>query len=190
MVLLAWVAATGTILTVDELFDQQAFATPGTRALLDGSKPLLATTGDAQRDEAQLAAWVARSLRAAMAASPGVAPTTVHVQLRMREGVPIATVTLAENAASPAFSALNGERVAVVPGPVLNPALPEGRRGPPSFNELMQSLHGGHIAGDVGAWLILLTGTLFIALSVTGIWIYVQMFNVRRRLRRTQWFWR
>jgi uncharacterized iron-regulated membrane protein len=148
---------TGTILTVDELLDQQSFA-----------EPTMNRVGGA-----------------------GAAPTAVRVQIRMRDGQPQAVVTIDAVGAVPTtltFNAATGAQLLNAPAPPAG-ASRRAPGDPPSFNALMQSFHGGSIAGKAGEWFILLTGAFFVVLSITGIWMYFQLRGAGVKIRRSEWFW-
>jgi hypothetical protein len=192
MLLLAWVAVTGTVLTVDELLDQQSFAEPTINTVGgDGGGLRGANSTAAGFSAEQLEPLLSTGLHAALSVETTVAPTAVRVQLRMRDGQPQAVVTIDAVDTVPTkltFNAATGAQITNAPA-----SLAGGGRGapggPPSFNGLMQSLHGGSIAGKAGEWFILLTGAFFVVLSITGIWMYFQLRGARVKIRRSEWFW-
>lgn len=182
MVLLAYIAITGTILTVDELFDPSTFAasTLSTVAPAAPAAPAVSLPGTEAAER-----WLAASLRLALAAAPGVEPAAVRVQLRMEGNAPVSTVSFTgAKPVSLRFNPVTGEQLAAAP-----PAGPTPG-GPRSFNAILQSLHDGDIIGDTGQYLVLLTALLFVAMAVTGIVVYFQMYGARRRIGRRNWFWR
>jgi uncharacterized iron-regulated membrane protein len=175
MVLLAWVALTGTILTIDELMDQQSFA----ESTMPGAAETLTANNSVALPRDQIATLLGNALHAALANNVNSATTAVRMQLQMVDGQPKVAVILDEKTA--------------VADAGMGPGGPEGPggggRGPPSFNGLLQSLHGGSYVGAVGEWFILATGAFFVILSISGIWMYFQMRNARLKAKRDEWFW-
>jgi len=57
------------------------------------------------------------------------------------------------------------------------------------LHNLLKALHTGSIIGLSGESLDLATGTAFIVLSATGIVMYFELLQARRRRGRKQWFW-
>lgn len=61
----------------------------------------------------------------------------------------------------------------------------------PGFPGLVKHIHSGEILGPFGTLLSILTGLALLFLSVSGIWLYVQMwrFRVERKLA-PRWLWK
>ena len=179
MILLTWVAVTGVALALDVLFKPRLQPAPPPSPPLNGAAlPSLARAGLAQ----------------AYAATPGARPTEIEISLSILEGQALAEVRLVQ--ASVANSA--------PPPPltfVLDPASGQAKTAPPragpsdyikfriALHRLLEKLHRGNIIGRSGQWLSVLTGLSFIFLTVSGIWMYVDMLVRRRRIGKRQPFW-
>lgn len=80
------------------------------------------------------------------------------------------------------------------PGPG---AGPEGRPpGPPepsspivALSTELQKWHKGNIVGKPGQWIVLLTGFVFLALAITGLLMYLQIWRARRKQGKQGLFW-
>ena len=182
MILLTWVAVTGVALALDVLFVPKFPPTPPPPSPLDGAAlPSLARAGLAQ----------------AYVATPGARPTEVEISLSMLKGQAWAEVRLVRP----------GVANAVPPPPltfVFDPAsgqaktarLAPSRAGPSDYikfrialHRLLEKLHRGNIIGRSGQWLSVLTGLSFVFLTVSGVWMYVDMLVRRRRIGKRQPFW-
>lgn len=136
---------------------------------------------------------------------PEAQPTLVRLQLRMQDGQPQGIVTMNETGQPPrtlAFNALTGTAVAIPveqtvagmgPPPGGMGAIGMGAGGPPRTGFFLidnsQQLHSGAYYGRLAEWLILLTGVGLLALAITGIWMFFDMINRRRKQGRSGWFW-
>jgi hypothetical protein len=58
-----------------------------------------------------------------------------------------------------------------------------------SLHNLLQNLHAGYFMGTFGRWLSMAMATGLLALSITGIVMYVQLYGARKRLGRSGFFW-
>ena len=59
------------------------------------------------------------------------------------------------------------------------------------FAGLVKHIHSGEVAGPVGTLLSILTGVALLFFSVSGLWMYLQLWrNRRRRNLQPSWFWK
>lgn len=177
MILLAWLVITGTVLAFDEIIDLKEFETPVT--------PPQALPG------ADLERLASTTVRAALATRYGdAAPVhAVRLQLHMVNGKPVGTVSFAGDGVSTvAFNADTGAVQALRTGGERREGARE--RGPLPLNAILQDLHSGAIVGPIGQWFIIATGLILTTLAVTGTWLYLQMWQARRKINRGNWFWK
>jgi len=60
-----------------------------------------------------------------------------------------------------------------------------------SFEGIVKHIHSGEIAGPVGTTLSILSGLALLFFSVSGIWMYVQLWaNRKSRSLAPRWFWK
>jgi len=57
------------------------------------------------------------------------------------------------------------------------------------FRNWIKSWHRGNIIGFTGQWIGVLTGLSLIAMVVTGVYFYFQLWNARRAIGRSGFFW-
>lgn len=50
-------------------------------------------------------------------------------------------------------------------------------------------LHSGKFFGPIGIFIILLAGIALTVLSVTGLWVYIEMYRRRLKAKKTGFFW-
>lgn len=91
-----------------------------------------------------------------------------------------------------------GEAAAVAPPPGFE--CPQGWRCMPPPSEgggiramtgLFHHLHSGETFGPLGTAVSILSGFALIFFSISGIWLYVQMWRLRRRRALApRWFWK
>lgn len=196
------------------LAEEYGFDPPsGMASDANAGAPATTPLGDTTAVQQQLRTVIA----AARAAAPEAQAAAVRVQLRMQDGQPqgIVTFTDAANVARTlAFNALTGEAIAAPtepaqgmgPGGPGEPGAggmgPEGMAGGPGGEGMggaprtgiflldnSQQLHSGAYYGRFAEWLILATGVALLTLSITGIWMFFDMVNRRRKQGRTGWFW-
>ena len=68
---------------------------------------------------------------------------------------------------------------------------PKPKPGKFNFPSFIKHLHSGEIAGPLGTVLSILTGLALLFFSVSGIWMYVQMWRFRRSRKLSPfWFWK
>jgi uncharacterized iron-regulated membrane protein len=63
-------------------------------------------------------------------------------------------------------------------------------RPPRNLRTVFILLHSGKYFGMAGLVIIMLAGVVLLVLSFTGIWVYADMWNRRRKAGRTAWFWK
>jgi uncharacterized iron-regulated membrane protein len=177
MILLTWLVISGTVLAFDEIIDREQWEAPIV------APPTL--------PEADLERLASSTVRAALATRYGDA-TPLHaarLQLHIVNGKTVGTVSFAGDGVNTvAFDANTGTPLASrAPG-----ARREGARplGSLPLNAILQDLHSGAIVGPVGQWFIIATGLTLTTLAVTGIWLYLQMWQARRKIKRGNWFWK
>jgi uncharacterized iron-regulated membrane protein len=171
MVLAFYLAVTGSVLAIDELVDPATFAEPATGPPAPAPLP----SADA------LVTMSATVVRAALAASPDATLHALRIQFDTRNAKVRGVVTLAGDAPRTlAFDAGTGAPLS------LNAGEREDAR---SLNDLLQELHSGALVGRGAQWFILATGASFIVLSFTGIWMFFQLLNGRRKAGKRDWFW-
>jgi uncharacterized iron-regulated membrane protein len=66
---------------------------------------------------------------------------------------------------------------------------PDHRGGPPDLYHFIIDLHSGNVLGPVGKVISALLGAAMLFFSVSGMWMYIDMFRKRRRIGRTGLFW-
>lgn len=67
----------------------------------------------------------------------------------------------------------------------------EGRhRGKPDLYHFIIDLHSGNILGPFGKVISALMGAALLFFSVSGIWMYIDMFRKRKLIGRTGLFWK
>jgi uncharacterized iron-regulated membrane protein len=68
---------------------------------------------------------------------------------------------------------------------------PKAPKGGGNIVGLLHHLHSGETFGPLGVLISTLTGFALIFFSVSGIWLYVQMWRFRKsRALAPRWFWR
>ena len=68
---------------------------------------------------------------------------------------------------------------------------PKPKAGKLAFPALIKHLHSGEIAGPVGTVLSILSGLALLFFSISGIWMYVQMWRFRQgRKLAPRWLWK
>ncbi|HWU02260.1 MAG TPA: PepSY-associated TM helix domain-containing protein [Novosphingobium sp.] len=95
------------------------------------------------------------------------------------------------NAATPAGAApADGAKPAFVCPPDYM-CRPKGKGGKISFVGLIKHLHSGEQFGPVGTLLSILSGVSLLFFSISGIWMYVQMWQMRKSRKLTpRWLWK
>lgn len=131
-------------------------------------------------DPTQMQAYLNNGFAAAARALPD-APVT-SIELRVVDGVPQAVVLAgASDARALTFDARTG--VQIGDRPALSPPEPQ------STHDAIKDWHRGNIVGQTGVWINLLLGVCLLVLCLTGIWMYLQMLQRRRRQGRHGLFW-
>ena len=60
-----------------------------------------------------------------------------------------------------------------------------------NFASLVKHIHSGEVAGPLGTVLSILTGVALLFFSVSGLWMYLQLWrNRRNRDLQPRWFWK
>jgi uncharacterized iron-regulated membrane protein len=59
-----------------------------------------------------------------------------------------------------------------------------------NWHYLLQDIHAGYILGPTGRVINVLCGVIFLILSITGTWVYIDMFRRRLKSGKWQFFWR
>jgi len=67
---------------------------------------------------------------------------------------------------------------------------PAKRGGRPDFYHLIIDLHSGNFFGPVGKVISALLGAAMLFFSVSGIWMYCDMFRRRKHIGRSGVFWK
>ncbi|MBU6269287.1 MAG: PepSY domain-containing protein [Sphingomonadales bacterium] len=69
---------------------------------------------------------------------------------------------------------------------------PKPKRGQGlNFAGLVKHIHSGEIAGPVGTTVSILTGLALLFFSVSGLWMYIQLWTNRKSRGLTpKWFWK
>lgn len=173
VVVLTWITVTGLALVVDLIFEPHLPAAP--------PAPVMAI---------EAATDAARVGLATVATDPAARPTEVMLDVSEVDGRPtVKTVTV--------FTGAQSNHYAVGPGGDLAAAAPPP---PPNFSPylkfriqlhgLLEKLHRGNIIGFPGQSLSVLGGLSFLFLTVSGIWMYVDLLIKRRRIGRKALFWK
>ncbi|MFT4253564.1 MAG: PepSY domain-containing protein [Caulobacter sp.] len=162
MLVLTWIAVTGLALMLD-LLTEPHFPPPPPQAEL----PLEAM--------AVLASDAAR--RAAAAAA---SPTEVVVKVGQAEGAP--RLLAAQASKGTETTRLLAEPPRRPPGAYLQFRI--------KLHVLLERLHRGNILGLPGQFLSVLGALSFLFLTVSGVWMYVDLLLKRRRLGRAGLFWK
>jgi len=68
---------------------------------------------------------------------------------------------------------------------------PKDEKGGLNFAGLVKHIHSGEIAGPFGTVLSILTGCALLFFSISGMWMYFQLWTNRRtRKLAPRWFWK
>lgn len=198
MVLLAWVAVTGVLLacleiTVHYLPPLNNNATAAATFNVDRSAAVLPA--------AEVEALITRSIRTALSTAPTSPYTDVDLQLRMTNGAANSTVIL--NGAINQQVEINATTGAALSQPVIRTqtqrvaaatGLQEWQvkflKMRTKLHVILEGLHRGNIIGISGQVMDILTGLAFVILSITGVFMYVEMLGRRRKLGRSGLFWK
>ncbi len=185
VVFLFYLFVTGTATGIAQLLDPESAAPippsaiPGVPA--PGSVPTVPMPAD------DVSGMVLTVVDSVIASIPDSEATTIRLQLRMVDGSARGIITIDDLAA--AFDARTGEAAAVPrPDPGLMPPRPEGYDHLPVAT-LLQEYHSGRMFGRIGEWIMLCTGIAVVAISFTGIQMYLSMWTRRRRNGRAELFW-
>ena len=176
MLFIAYVVLTGTTVAINELINSASFGTGGGEI---AAAETIAGPQGSLPPQAQVEQMVGLALESARRAEPTAPLTKVMVALRMRGGRPEARVIFGSGVTAVAVT------VDANTGQVL-------RRGDDGahFNTLLQQIHSGALYGKAGQVAVVLTGFSLITLSVTGALMYLDLFGRRRRLGKSDLFWR
>lgn len=166
-VFMAFIAATGAVLQGEMMMDS------GRKPM--GPPPGGPSASAALSDEA-LQALFASALAGARRQTQG---TVLGVELRAMGDQPTAEVVVAE-------PQMRKMRLNARTGAPLDDASAPGGR---DLHGLLLELHRGAFAGNTGLWISLVCGVVLTVLSLTGLWLYVQMFLRRRTQGRAQVLW-
>jgi len=183
LLLIYWVGSGLVMATYDVLDSRQSWAREGGGA---GARPVSALT------DADLDPMLDVMLGAVKVASRNAQVTAVV--LRIVDGEPLGIVGTA--GALPKQFIINARTGVMLSEKAAEPPDAPGGAGSlfmgtylPSLHNQIKDWHRGNALGDAGIWLALLTGCTLLTLSVTGIWIYLQMWLKRRKSARRSLFW-
>lgn len=173
VIVLTWITITGLALTIDLITEPRPPEAPRLPPV-----------------EIDAAAAVARSALDQVATRVRARPTEVYVDLGQSAGVPrIRSITYVTGRASDSFApAADGTMTSAEPAPPPQPGKYLAFRI--RLHQLLERLHRGNIIGLPGQVLSVLGGFSFLFLTVSGIWMYVDLLKRRRRAGRNAFFWR
>lgn len=106
-----------------------------------------------------------------------VSGVAIHVEKLVNTG------SLTEHAPLP------GEIAGPPRGPGAVPISPGGKMPDPRLHKLLIKIHDGTFAGLFGAILSIVTGCALLFFSVSGVWMYVTMWERRKAAGRRAFFW-
>lgn len=185
VVFLFYLFVTGTATGIAQLLDPESAAPIPPSAIPGVTVPGSAPT--VPMPAGDVSGMIATVVESAIASVPDSEATTIRLQLRIVEGNARGIITIDELNA--AFDARTGEAAAVPrPDPGLMPPLPEGYDHLPVAT-LLQEYHSGRMFGRIGEWVMLCTGIAVVAISFTGIPMYLSLWKRRRRNGRAELFW-
>jgi hypothetical protein len=184
-ILLVYWVISGLIMAIYDVSDsRQSWAREGGGAGARAVSPL------PQEDLDPMLAVALRSVRSAASAKPVTA-----LALRMVDGAPLAIVAVGGSAPEQfIFDARSGSKLSELPeGPPDAPGAAGSLFMPtylPSLHNDIKDWHRGNALGDLGVWLALTTGIGLLLLTLTGLWVYFQMYVRRRSSSRNAVLWR
>jgi len=162
MLVLTWIAVTGLALMLD-LLTEPHFPAPPPQAEL----PLEAMVAVAAEGARQAAATTA-------------SPTEIVVKVGQAQGAPRLVAAQASKGTT---------TIRVVAEPPRRP-LGAYLQFRIKLHVLLERLHRGNILGLPGQFLSVLGGLSFLFLTLSGVWMYVDLLLKRRRLGRPGLFWK
>ncbi|MFT4077583.1 MAG: PepSY-associated TM helix domain-containing protein [Asticcacaulis sp.] len=180
---MAGIAITGIILHIQLIqHPPQRGGPPPAGAQLSGP-------GGAERLPSALAPLSRANAEALLAAAYRNGDTIATVRLTATDGNPSVTATMIDGTRtrfSPDGTRLPDEG-ATESAPGVPPAGPMAN--PESTHRFIMSLHTGDFMGPWGKYVAIICGIALLILSLSGIWMYVQMFLRRFKAGRRSLFW-
>ncbi|MBC2667399.1 PepSY domain-containing protein [Novosphingobium flavum] len=179
-VLVIWLTLGGLALSLDNMGSSlhQLIGGPRAPGAFDGdqSKPMT---------DAELAPMLATTLKAYESAYPG---TGIKVlRLRYFVGYPQGVIVAADKDSSQrVFNARTGAAMKMWEPGYPDLSFPTGW----DLHQKLKQFHRGDLFGLGGRWLILFAGLSLVYLSLSGVWMWFQLYRKRRGNGRKELFWK
>lgn len=145
---------------------------------------IIAAGGGSAEARPERSAPAASSVQADMAQALAIAS-------QLKPNFPVQKVEISYRGDSPQAVISTNQRIG--PSVTVDLASAEAtyvERPPRNLRTIFILLHSGKYFGTVGLVLIMLASLVLLVLSVTGIWVYAEMWSRRRKLGKADWFWK